>query len=441
MSWEKEEKEKGMTRREWVQLGVGAATVASLAGLGGLVAGQILPPPYKMTGEVRDTIQYTKFPTPQWWNTKAGTPVKVSDFQQWQGATGVWRGLFQDTTYVPGTGYPCMIIRIKRESQFFTEPPADQVPDDFKRLQASDPAFKLYFDDPALDAANGGTRIVVLFDRCVHLCCYPGWHVVNNPPPGRDYSAYGASPPTYVQFHEDPVYCVCHGSQYDPMRVVVETDQRQLPRSHAEKYELKTIWYWYPLYCLGGISFVAFIVLTITGILLGFFYVPDGRLEISASGDLTNPAWRSMLIIMNDIPFGFIIRGMHHWAAHIMIAAVFLHMCRVYFTGAYKKPRELNWLLGVVLLLLTLAFGYSGYLLPANNLSEGAANIGINMSRASPVIGDQLARLLFGDINTLSGVYILRFYWLHVFILPLVVIGLMVLHMGLVWLQGVAEPH
>ncbi|HYY48086.1 MAG TPA: cytochrome b N-terminal domain-containing protein, partial [Thermoplasmata archaeon] len=155
----------------------------------------------------------------------------------------------------------------------------------------------------------------------------------------------------------------------------------------------------------------------------------------------TNPAWRSMLVIMNDIPFGFIVRGMHHWAAHIMIAATFLHMCRVYFTGAYKKPRELNWLLGVVLLLLTLAFGYSGYLLPANNLSEGAANIGINMSRASPTIGDQLAIFLFGDTNTLSGVYILRFYWFHVFILPLIFIGLVVLHMALVWLQGVAEPH
>jgi len=225
-------------------------------------------------------------------------------------------------------------------------------------------------------------------------------------------------------------------------RVFTETDQRQVPRSHAEKYELKTIWYWYPLYCLGGISFVAFIVLTITGILLGFFYVPDGRLEINvATGDLTNPAWRSMLTIMNDIPFGFIIRGMHHWAAHIMIAAVFLHMCRVYFTGAYKKPRELNWLLGVVLMLITILFGYSGYLLPANALSEGAANIGINMTRASPAIGDQLATLLFGDINTLSGVYILRWYWIHVFILPLVGTGLMVLHMGLVWLQGVAEPH
>src|SRR5881409_3549976 len=178
----------------------------------------------------------------------------------------------------------------------------------------------------------------------------------------------------------------------DLTRVVLETDQRQLPRSHAEKYELKTIWYWYPLYCLGGIAFVAFVILTITGILLGFFYVPDGRLELNpTTSDLTNPAWNSMLVIMNEIPFGFIVRGMHHWAAHIMI--------------------------------------------------EGAANIGINMTRASPVIGDQLARLLFGDINTLTGVYILRWYWIHVFILPLLGTALMILHMGLVWLQGVAEPH
>src|SRR5438034_11418769 len=99
MSWEKEEKEKGMTRREWVQLGVGAATVASRAGLGGLVAGQILPAPYKVTGEVRDTIQYTKLPTPQRWDPKAGTPGKVSDFQQCPGATGGGRGLFKAATH------------------------------------------------------------------------------------------------------------------------------------------------------------------------------------------------------------------------------------------------------------------------------------------------------------------------------------------------------
>src|SRR3989304_995062 len=162
----------------------------------------------------------------------------------------------------------------------------------------------------------------------------------------------------------------------DLTRKAIETDQRQMPRSHAEKYELKTIWYWYPLYCLGGISFVAFIILTITGILLGFYYIPDGTIEFTRTGDVTSAAYESMNFIMNDVPFGFMIRGLHHWAAHVMIAAVFLHMMRVYFTGAYKKPRELNWILGVVLLLVTLFFGYSGYLLPGNDLSGGGGAIG-----------------------------------------------------------------
>src|SRR5207245_4692099 len=148
--------------------------------------------------------------------------------------------------------------------------------------------------------------------------------------------------------------------------------------------------------------------------------VPDGRLELGPSGDLTNPAWNSMLVIMNEIPFGCSLRAMHPWAAHIMIAAVFLHMCGVYFTGAYKKPRELNWLLGVVLMLVTIMFGYSGYLLPANNLSEGAANIGINMTRASPAIGDKLATLMLGDISTLTGVYIIQWYWIYVLLLLLI---------------------
>ncbi len=224
----------------------------------------------------------------------------------------------------------------------------------------------------------------------------------------------------------------------------VETIQRQMPRSHAEKYELKTIWYWYPLYCLGGISFVAFIILTITGILLGFYYVPEGTIATDPlTGDPTSGAYRSMQFIMNDVPFGFMIRGIHHWGAHVMIAAVFLHMMRVYFTGAYKKPRELNWLLGAVLLLLTLGFGYTGYLLPANDLSRGAATIGINMTKASPGpawLGHALTLLVFGEADP-TGFYIIRMYWLHVFILPLVATLLMVVHMALVWIQGVGEPH
>jgi Rieske Fe-S protein len=219
MSWEREEQEKGWTRREWVKVGIGAASIGVFAGLGGLVSGQILPPPYKFPGEIRETIQYTKFPTPQWWNPRAGSAVHVSDFQEWQGATGVWRGLFQNGTYVPGTGYPCLVIRIKRDDQFFRFPAPKDIPAPLPE------GFNLYYDDEATD-----TRIVVLFDRCVHLCCYPGWHVVDNPPPGRDYSSYGASPPTWDQFKQDPVYCVCHGSQYDPMLLSVDVNDKSNAR-------------------------------------------------------------------------------------------------------------------------------------------------------------------------------------------------------------------
>ena len=125
----------------------------------------------------------------------------------------------------------------------------------------------------------------------------------------------------------------------------------------------------------------------------------------------------------------------------LMIAAVFLHMVRVYFTGAYKKPRELNWIIGVVLLFLTLGFGYTGYLLPANNLSDGAATIGINMAKSVPYAGDLQAIVVFGGTDISTTNYVLRMYWWHVFILPFISVGLMLLHMALVWIQGVAEPH
>lgn len=227
----------------------------------------------------------------------------------------------------------------------------------------------------------------------------------------------------------------------DLTRKVGETIQRQVPRSHAEKYELKTIWYWYPLYCLGGISFIAFILLTITGIVLGFYYIPDGTVSFTADLEPTNPAYESMVKIMNEVPLGFVMRGLHHWGAHVMIAAVFLHMCRVYFTGAYKKPRELNWIIGVILLFFTLGFGYTGYLLPANDLSQAAATIGIGMARSVPYLGDFQAQLVFGGTDITVTNYVLRMYWYHVFILPFLVIGLMLVHMALVWIQGVAEPH
>lgn len=208
---------------------------------------------------------------------------------------------------------------------------------------------------------------------------------------------------------------------------------RQMPLTHAEKYKLRIIWYWYPLYCLGGISFLAFIILVITGTILGIYYVPGGQ------GD-PRPAYSSMEFIMTQLPFGYIIRSIHHWTTHFMVAAVFLHMCRVYFTGAYRNPRELNWLIGVGLMFFTIFFGYSGYLLPWDSLAFGAATIGINMANSTPLIGPWVASAMFGG-TSLSYQTVTRMYFLHVFILPVIVTGLIIVHLFIVWVQGIAEPH
>jgi quinol-cytochrome oxidoreductase complex cytochrome b subunit len=208
---------------------------------------------------------------------------------------------------------------------------------------------------------------------------------------------------------------------------------RQMPLSHAEKYKLRIIWYWYPLYCLGGISFLSFIILVITGTVLGIYYVPGGE------GDPA-PAYASMQYIMTELPFGYILRAVHHWGTHFMVASVFLHMCRVYFTGAYRNPRELNWLIGVALMFLTIFFGYSGYLLPWDSLAYGAAVIGINMANSSPLIGKIASTALFGG-TSLTPRTVTRMYFIHVFILPVIVTLLIIIHLFIVWVQGIAEPH
>ncbi len=209
-SWEEEESQGRFTRREWVRFGLALGTVGALGGLGGLVTGQLLPPPIRFNGEVSQTIRYTRFPTPQWWNIKDGLPVKPGDFTLWEGATAVWQGLYQSGTLIPGTGYPVIVIRIPANAPEFTAPTtADLVS---SGVTPPPSGFDLYFEDLTMDAANGGTRIVVLFDRCVHLCCYPGWHVI----PVSDRTYLGPTP-TYYVYKQDPVYCICHGSQYDPL--------------------------------------------------------------------------------------------------------------------------------------------------------------------------------------------------------------------------------
>ena len=227
---------------------------------------------------------------------------------------------------------------------------------------------------------------------------------------------------------------------YSVVYTLVPSTGRTMPQSHTERYNVKAVWYWYPFYSLGGLSFFAYIVLTISGIYLGFYYVPDGEFILDENGHSTSGAYQSMELIMTQVTFGYIIRAVHHWSAHFMVASVFLHMMRVYFVGAYRNPREVNWMLGSILLMVTIFFGYTGYLLPWDSLGYAAGSIGLEMATSIPAMGPLMAQIVFGGTQ-LTGDTITRMYWLHIFVLPLVGTILIIIHMALVWIQGEAEPH
>ncbi|MEF8775931.1 MAG: cytochrome bc complex cytochrome b subunit [Haloarculaceae archaeon] len=211
----------------------------------------------------------------------------------------------------------------------------------------------------------------------------------------------------------------------------------QMPKSHTEQYNLDNkFWYWYPLYALGSFSVIAYVVAAISGALLGFYYSPAA----GAADGTASVAYQSITFIMTDLNFGFFLRSLHRWSAQVMVAAVFLHMLRVYFAGAYKEPRELNWIIGIILISLTMVFGYTGYLLPWDQLAFWAGQIGVEMSLSIPLIGEWVAQLLFGGF-TLTQSTLQRMYILHVFFLPFVVTGIIAVHIGIVWMQGIAEPH
>ena len=137
--------------------------------------------------------------------------------------------------------------------------------------------------------------------------------------------------------------------------------------------------------CLGGLSFFLFILLTVTGIFLMFFYRPTAA-----------QAWNDIYTLQTSVTFGLLVRNMHRWAAHLMVLSVFLHMARVFYHGAYKPPREFNWVIGVILLTLTLLLSFTGYLLPWDQLALWAVTVGTNMMGYTPVFGSQVRFVLLG---------------------------------------------
>ncbi|MBI5389729.1 cytochrome b N-terminal domain-containing protein [Candidatus Woesearchaeota archaeon] len=184
----------------------------------------------------------------------------------------------------------------------------------------------------------------------------------------------------------------------------------------------------HPMYCLGGISFLCYLVLVVTGILLARYYIPTPE-----------EAYSSVKFIMQEVTFGSLFRSIHHWAANMMIAAVVLHMFRVYLTGAFKKPRELNWIAGVALLLTTLIFGFSGYLLPWDQLSYWATTVGLQIPASIPVLGPAILKIFIGGAEV-GAETLARFYFLHVFLLPMIVFMLLGMHFFMVRRQGISEP-
>ena len=207
---------------------------------------------------------------------------------------------------------------------------------------------------------------------------------------------------------------------------LVPIDWEIIQHASAEPvpHHLKKWWF-----CLGGTPLYLFVVQVITGIALTFYYVPtpDG-------------AYASVAAITHEIRFGWFIRSMHMWSANLMIVAVILHMLRVYFTGAYRHPRQLNWMFGVGLLGITLVFGFTGYSLIYEQMSFWGATVSANLVNSVPLAGPLMKYFMLGgsDVgpNTLT-----RFFMLHIGVLPTAIVALLAIHIFLIRSHGVKEMH
>ena len=179
---------------------------------------------------------------------------------------------------------------------------------------------------------------------------------------------------------------------------------------------------------LGSATLTAFIVQTVTGVILAMYYKPD-----------PNSAYQSIQHITNDVTLGWLVRGMHRWGASVFIILMFMHMGRVFLFGAYKYPRELNWIIGVLLLATGLFEGLTGYLLPYDQTAYWATVVAININGTAPFVGPYLATLLRGGAEIGPDV-LARFYSLHMLLVPGALIGLIGLHLYLVVRLGVSSP-
>jgi menaquinol-cytochrome c reductase cytochrome b subunit len=186
----------------------------------------------------------------------------------------------------------------------------------------------------------------------------------------------------------------------------------------------RTNWF----HTLGSATLTAFLVQAITGVILAMYYKPD-----------PNAAYESIQYITNDLTWGWLVRGMHRFGASVFIILMFFHMARVFLFGAYKYPREVNWMVGAALLILGMFEGFTGYLLPWDQTSYWASVVGINITGTGPIFGPFMAQILKAGAE-INGDTLARFYSIHMLVLPGLIFALIGLHLYLVVRLGVSNP-
>ena len=181
-------------------------------------------------------------------------------------------------------------------------------------------------------------------------------------------------------------------------------------------------------YCFGGITFFLFVMLAVTGYFMTLYYVPSPEQAYDAVDYMTY-----------EVPLGYVIRGIHHWSANLMMVTIFIHILRVFIYGAYKRPREINWITGVFLLCLIMMFGFTGYLLPWDQKAYWATRVGTSIMGTVPVVGEYVLELIRGGQN-IGALTLTRFYALHVLFLPIATIIFLIGHFIMVRKQGISTP-
>jgi quinol-cytochrome oxidoreductase complex cytochrome b subunit len=209
-----------------------------------------------------------------------------------------------------------------------------------------------------------------------------------------------------------------------------------LPSTLTRQNKSRLFWLTYPFYYAGALTVLLAVVQGVTGLLLAFNYVPSA---VGVPGTAT-PAYMSVQSIMKTVPLGALIRGIHQWGANLLVASLAMHAIWAFFRSPYRLGRELTWVLGVVLLGLGLAYSFSGYLLPWDQLGYWAATISLQIMRAIPLLGNSIAQLLLGGTG-LPPDTLARFYFYHVSLLPVLALVIVGAHLFFVVLQGVSEPE